>query len=68
MLHHIENGGVRNRQDDNIPSQGGAVSACRGTCSDLLGQRPHLGGVTTHHLDGGSGFGGKAADRYGHVT
>jgi hypothetical protein len=26
------------------------------------------GGVAIHHLDGVSGFGGKAADRCGHVT
>jgi hypothetical protein len=40
--------------------------------ADLLGQRPRprprLRGVATHHLDGVSGLGGKAADRCGHAT
>lgn len=34
----------------------------------LLGQRPCLGGVATHHLDGMSGLGGEAADRCGHTA
>jgi len=68
LLHHIENGGVGNRQDDDVPGRGGAERPCRRASSDLLGQRSRLGGVATHRLDGVSGLGGKAADRCGHAT
>jgi hypothetical protein len=68
LLHHVENGGVGNRQDDNVPGRGGAERSCRRAGSDLLGQRPRLGSVATHHLDGVSGLGSKAADGCGHAT
>jgi hypothetical protein len=68
LLHQVENGGVRNSQDDNVPGRGGPERSCRRASSDLLGQRPRLRGVATHHLDGVSGLGGKAADRCGHAT
>jgi hypothetical protein len=68
LLHHVKNGGVGNRQDDHVPGRGGAERSCRRAGSDLLGQRLRSGGVATHHLDGVSGLGGKAADRCGHVA
>ena len=68
LPHHVENGRVGNRQDDDVPGRGGAERSCRRASSDLLGQRPRLRGVATHHLDGVSGLGAKAADRCGHAT
>ncbi len=65
LLHHVENGGVGNRQDDDVPGRGGAERSCRRTGADLLGQRPRLRGIATRHLDGVSGLDGKAADRCG---
>lgn len=50
------------------PDRSGAESPCRRAGSNLLGQRPCLGGVATHHLDGMSGLGGEAADRCGHAA
>jgi hypothetical protein len=68
LLHHAENGGVGNRQDDDVPGRGGAERSCRRASSDLLGQRPRLPGVATRHLDGVSGLGGKSADRRCHTA
>jgi hypothetical protein len=68
LLHHVENGGVGNRQDDNVPCRDGAERSCRCAGSDFLGQRPRLDGVATYYLDGVSGLDGKTADRCGHAA
>lgn len=68
LLHHVENGGVGNRQDDDVPGRDGAEGSCRRTGSDLPGQRPRLGSVATHYLDEMSGLGGKTADRRRHAA
>lgn len=68
LLQHVENGGVGNRQDDDVPGRGGAEGSRRCTGSDLSGQCPRLGRIATHYLDEVSGPGGKTADRRRHAA
>ena len=59
LLHYVEDGGIGDCEDDNVPGRGGAERSCRGTGSDLPGQRSRLPAVATHHFDGVSGLAGR---------